>query len=197
MCLLFETIKISEGTPQNLKYHINRIRSSRLNLFGEAFSNDIEKFLSNFTLNSNKNYKLKVLYSKSIIDYRISEYSIIPKRGIKFYELPELKYPYKFVNRKIFEEIEKDLELDEIGIITQNGYLTDATYANIVLFDGTNYYTPDNCLLNGTKRAKLLNEKKICSTQIHIRDLNKYKNLQIINAMIDLEDNLKINLQTT
>jgi len=108
-----------------------------------------------------------------------------------------VKYPYKFVNRKIFEEIEKDLELDEIGIITQNGYLTDATYANIVLFDGTNYYTPDNCLLNGTKRAKLLNEKKICSTQIHIRDLNKYKYLQIINAMIDLEDNLKINLQTT
>ena len=194
MCLLFETIKIAKGLPQNVGYHIDRVKKTRLNLFNNDDTTDFEKLLSNLSLNSYQTHKLKVIYSKSIIDYQVSEYTIIPKKSIVLFEIPEIRYNFKFVNRRVFEEIENGLNPDELGIITQNGYLTDATYANIVLFDGVKYYTPDNCLLEGTKRAQLISQKKICKARIHINELKKYKYLQIINAMIELEDDIKIYL---
>lgn len=194
MCLLFETIKISYGKPQNVEYHLRRVRKSRLFFFGKDDCKDFEVLLSNLKFNSNEIYKLKVIYSKSIVDYQISKYKISPKTKIRLFELPNFNYSFKFINRSVLEEIERNLQPKEIGIITQNGYLTDATYANIVLDDGNNLYTPINCLLEGTKRAKLIEQKRIIPTFIHIDDLHKYKNLQIINAMMDLEDCVKIDL---
>lgn len=194
MCQLFETVKIQNGTPQNLEYHILRVKKSRSKLFGCDLIADFEELLSGIQTNTFGTYKLKIIYNEKIISYEIKEYSIIEKNSIKIFEEPNLAYKFKFHKRNKFEDIEKQLETTEIGIITQNGYLTDATYANVVLFDGYNYYTPQNCLLEGIKRQKLLNDRIIIPTLIHTDDLHKYQYLQIINAMIDLEDNLKISL---
>lgn len=196
MCQLFETIKIQNGTSQNFEYHIHRVRKTRAKLFGCEFVSDFEELLNGINTNTSNIYKLKVIYNNKIISYEITEYSMLNKSFIKFFDLPNFEYQFKFTNRNKFEEIEKQLKGNEIGVITQNGYLTDATYANVVLFDGSNYYTPKNCLLEGTKRQRLLNENRIKPTLIHINELNKFEYLQIINAMIDLEDNIKISLNS-
>ncbi len=194
MSLLFETIKIQNGKPQNVEYHIRRVAKSREILFGMSNIIDFVEFIDNFRVGEDKIYKLKVVYNQKIMDYQLIQYSIIQKNEIIFIDKPYLNYALKYLDRRELEEIELQLAKHEIGIITKNGYLTDVTYANVVLFDGINYVTPAMCLLEGTKRAKLISEGKIIPKMIHINDLHSYKYLQIINSMIDLEDKVIVSL---
>lgn len=194
MCLLFETIKVCNRKLHNIEWHKQRIRRSRKELFGTDNLKDFEKFFEDFSIDNQNLFKLKITYSEKIQHFKLNQYTLQTKKRINFFELPSLKYPYKYLNREVFEEIEKKLTTEEIGVITQNGYLTDCTYANVVLSDGVELHTPLNCLLSGTKRSKLISEKRIIPKLIHINELSKYKYLQIINAIIDLEDNIKIEL---
>lgn len=194
MCQLFETIKLIDGIPQNLDYHFNRVNKSRMALFGETSIKDFDQFFENFEFIQKGLFKLKIIYSNKIEKYELSPYSIRTKSKVKFFEITNLNYSFKFLNRKQLQTIELNLNSDEIGVITQNGFLTDATYANIVLFDGHNQFTPQNCLLEGTKRQKLLDSHFIVPKIIHLNELAKYQYIQLINSMIDLEDNVILEL---
>lgn len=192
MYLLFETIKIQNKKPQNVDYHIKRVRKSRFELFGLSNCNDFMNFLEKFEVNEDKLFKLKIIYNQNIVDYQLFDYTIVYKKAMKFFEKPFFDYHFKFLNRDELADIEKSLSSEEVGIITKNGYLTDATYANIVLFDGKNYFTPENCLLEGTKRQKYIDDGTIVTKPIHQEELVNFKTLHLINAMIDLEDNVRI-----
>lgn len=194
MSLLFETIKIQNKKPQNVDYHIKRVRKSRFELFGLSNCNDFMNFLEKFEVNEDKLFKLKIIYNQNIVDYQLLDYTIVYKKAMKFFEKPLFDYHFKFLNRNELADIEKSLSSEEVGIITKNGYLTDATYANIVLFDGKNYFTPENCLLEGTKRQKYIDNGTIATKPIHQEELVNFKTLHLINAMIDLGDNLFIDL---
>ncbi len=194
MSLLFETIKIQNKKPQNVDYHIQRVRKSRFELFGLTDCTDFIIFFEKFEVNEDKLFKLKIIYNQNIVDYQLMDYTIVYKKAMKFFEKPDLDYSCKYINRDELVEIEKGLSSDELGIITKNGYLTDATYANIVLYDGKNYYTPENCLLEGTKRQKYIDDGTITTKPIHQEELINFKTLHLINAMIDLGDNSFIDL---
>ena len=70
----------------------------------------------------------------------------------------------------------------------KNGFITDSSYANIVLKADNVVFTPKNPLLNGTKRQKLIDQKEIIPIEIKVEDLVKFSSFAIINAFIDLED---------
>lgn len=53
-------------------------------------------------------------------------------------------------------------------------------------------YTPKTCLLNGTKRAKLVAEKKVMEIEIRKSDIKNFDNIYFVNAMLDIADNVKI-----
>ena len=67
--------------------------------------------------------------------------------------------------------------------MTTNGFLTDTSYCNILLFDGTDWITPENPLYKGVQRECLLDEKIIKVGEIHERDLNNYEFFMLVNAM--------------
>lgn len=194
MSLLFETIKIQNKKPLNLDYHFQRVSRSRCELFGLSDCTDFMDFFEKFEVNEDKLFKLKIIYNQDIVDYQLIDYAVVHKQSIKFIEKPDLYYSLKYFNRDVLVEIERGLSCNEVGIITKNGYLTDATYANIVLSDGINFYTPENCLLEGTKRQKYIDNGTIASKPIHQEELVNFKTLHLINAMIDLEDNVIISL---
>jgi len=73
-------------------------------------------------------------------------------------------------------------ECDDI-IIIKNGLLTDASIANLILFDGKNWITPETPLLPGTCRERLLNAGLITKRKIHPDDLKYYQGVKLINAM--------------
>ena len=83
-------------------------------------------------------------------------------------------------------------DCDDILIINK-GMVTDSSYANVVFRDlDGNWVTPSTYLLSGTKRASLLQKGLIKETIITYRDLNKYTEVKLINAMIGIDDTEEI-----
>ncbi|MDH5717560.1 MAG: aminotransferase class IV [Spirochaetia bacterium] len=207
---LLETIQIKNGKIQNLFYHNKRLNHSRKDLFGLKnkvdlkeklqINNDKNKnlILQVKTFNSNESfenieiekqsevYKLRLIYSKELLKAEVLPYEKKSIRSLKIIECDNIDYSYKYENRDIINQLLlKKENCDDICIV-KNGFITDSSYANLVFFDGQHYITPKMPLLNGTKREKYLAENKILESEIKPEDLEKFKQVYCINAMVDL-----------
>ena len=99
----------------------------------------------------------------------------------------KIDYSYKRTNREGLNELfGRRGNADDI-LIVKDGYLTDTSIANIALYDGNSWYTPAHPLLQGTKRAELLNKQFIVEKDIAQVHLNDYSHIMLFNAMIDWE----------
>ena len=78
--------------------------------------------------------------------------------------------------------------------MTREGLLTDTSYANIVLFDGSKWVTPAIPLFEGVQRSYLLDHSIIQPASIAITDLSHYQGFQLINAMNSFDEKNKTSL---
>jgi 4-amino-4-deoxychorismate lyase len=96
----------------------------------------------------------------------------------------DIEYSLKYANRDALNALlESNKDVDEV-IIEKNGYLTDTTISNIAFFDGKQWMTPEKPLLEGTMRAKLIDEGFLKTKQIKKEDLQNYSQVGLMNAMI-------------
>ena len=71
-------------------------------------------------------------------------------------------------------------------MIVRKGWITDSYYANVVFFDGKDWWTPERPLLEGTCRARLLANGIIKTTPLQVEDLKNFLGIKLINAMRDM-----------
>lgn len=184
----FETIRYYQGIAENLFYHQQRVDrtfayyhiATKLQLLQIGF-NQLALMQS---VNGEQIFKCRVSYNlegKYIIVFE--PYSIRTIQSFEFFELGENNYDCKYTNRKWINDAKASVNADEI-IFTKNGLLKDASYANIVLFDGQNWVTPKTPLLLGTRRAALLEKKLIIQEEINVIQLKKFQLVKFINAMM-------------
>lgn len=178
--LLLETIKIAEGVIANLPYHQDRCDQSRQTLFQSA---DILNLASVIQPPQTGLYRCRILYGEKLhsIEYipyvqkEINSLKIVPSN---------IDYALKYANRDALNTLlQSNKEVDEV-IIEKEGYLTDITIANIAFYDGKQWFTPENPLLKGTMRAKLISEGFLQQREIRKKDLNNYTQVALINAML-------------
>jgi 4-amino-4-deoxychorismate lyase len=187
MSLLFETIKCENRKLHNLDYHNNRVKRSLENVLGIVDDFDFANTIKIPDWVGEGLYRCRVSYRETIEKLEFFSYESKHPKVIQLIENQEIIYQYKFEDRALFQEmIQKSEPADEV-IITQNGLITDATYANITLFDGTKWFTPNTSLLLGTKRAYLLDNQLLTEEEIAVTDLKKFKKIAFINAMRDLD----------
>jgi 4-amino-4-deoxychorismate lyase len=132
-------------------------------------------------------YKCRVIYGSKIAEITYEPY--IPREISQYYLAVcpnDLDYSFKFTDRTFFDEARKKLRTNEDYIYVRHGLITDTSYANLVFTDGTNYYTPSEPLLKGTKRSFYLKEGRIRVADIKVEDLVEFKSYFIINAMLDM-----------
>ena len=189
MSLLFETIKCENRQLHNLDYHNSRVRRSLKNLCGLVGDFDFANTIKIPYWVGEGLYRCRVSYAGTIEKIEFFAYEFKHPKSIQVLENKTINYEYKFEDRTLFNEmIQKSKPADEV-IITQNGLITDATYANIALFDGTKWFTPHTYLLAGTKRACLLDNQLLIETEIGVSDLQLFKKIAFINAMRGLDLN--------
>jgi 4-amino-4-deoxychorismate lyase len=104
------------------------------------------------------------------------------------------EYDVKYTNRTWINDALHNATTDEV-IFIKNKLIKDASYANVVLFDGVTWYTPRQPLLAGTKRALLIQENIIQERDIYIDQFNNYSRLKFINAMMLWEESPYIDLK--
>lgn len=178
--LLLETIKIEEGEIANLSYHQARCDKSRQKLFNTSDTLDLFSIINPPQTGL---YRCRILYAKTLHSIEYIPYT--PKKIEKLKIIPSnIQYDLKYANRDALNALlEANKDVDEV-IIEKDGCLTDTTISNIAFFDGQVWFTPDNPLLEGTMRAKLIDDGVLHTKEIRKEMLSNYSQVALINAMI-------------
>jgi len=178
--LLLETIKIEDGKVHNLVYHQQRCDQSRQTLFG---SKDRLALSSQITAPKEGLYRCRIVYGEKIHSVEYIPYTPKEIHSLKIVS-SDIDYAHKYANREALDALHiAQPDVDEV-IIEQEGYLTDTTIANIAFYDGKQWFTPKKPLLQGTMRAKLIEEGFLKTENIRKEDLTKYTHVALMNAMI-------------
>lgn len=182
--MLLETIKIENGIICNLDHHQKRFDKSRIELFGDVAKIDLQAFI-----NPPKDglYRCRIIYDKDIKSIEFLPYHPKTFKTFKIVS-SDIDYSLKYADRKELENLKsRYLDFDEI-IIEKNGYLTDITISNIAFFDGIEWITPASPLLEGTMRAKLLDEGFLKTADIKSVEIKNFSKFALINAMMGFKE---------
>ena len=187
MCLLLETIKLENGKLVNIEFHNERFNKSRKNLFALSPRNleDLIEIPKNYQTGI---YRCRVVYGQQLESVEFIQHQPRKINSLQIIVDNSISYNYKFVDRSDLQKLyEKRGDADEI-IIIKNGLVTDCFIGNLVFFDGKKWLTPNQPLLQGTQRQKLLAAGKIQETKITEKDLPNYSEAGIINVFYDLNN---------
>ncbi len=178
--LLLETIRIEGGKIHNLGYHQQRCNKSRQILFD---SHEILDLASCIDAPKTGVYRCRILYAERLHSIEYIPYSPKEIDSLKIVS-SDIEYSLKYANRDALNALlESNKDVDDV-IIEKEGYLTDTTISNIAFFDGEHWVTPAKPLLEGTMRAKLLDEGFLQLKEIKKEDLQNYSQVALMNAMI-------------
>lgn len=178
--ILLETLKIKEGEVLNLPYHQVRCDKSRKALFKTQTPLNLSSFIHP---PSKGTWRCRILYNEAIKSIEYIPYHAKEIKNLRIVS-SSLDYRHKYADRSALDALlHTQTKCDDV-IIEKNGYLTDTTIANIAFYDGISWYTPAKPLLEGTMRAKLLDEGFLQTRAIRTSDLQNYKQVALMNAMI-------------
>ena len=197
MCLLLETIKVRNNALQLVQFHNDRVNYSRAALFGATDKWNLDQLLQVPDLDPAGIYRCRLLYDHIIRQVEFLPYTPRKIRKLKLIHADDLDYSFKYADRHVLEKTGKQALQDEDSdiLILKNGLITDTSFANIALSDGSHWYTPALPLLRGTKRAFYLRNDMIREENITPADLKRFSTARLINAMLDLEESEDIRVE--
>ncbi len=187
-----ETIKLVDGKFMHSEFHLQRMRQTMKDIFHLPVA---DTFIQNLIVPQEMRQgvvKCRLLYDSSIFEADFQHYT---SRKISFLKLVDgqgIDYSRKYADRSSLTKLLQDKSSCDDVLIVKNGRITDTSYSNVVLSDGSGYYTPISYLLNGTCRQRLLVEGKIIQVDLSVGDLSSFEKIYLINAMLDLEDGVNI-----
>lgn len=184
MCQFIETIRIDRGEACNLLYHDKRLNATRAHFWPGS---DCIHLAEHLKLSSDMDgMKCRILYDgEGIKEISYAEYTMRPVHSLRLVCSDGIDYTYKSTDREELNHLfARRGEQDDVLIVKQ-GLLTDTSIANIALFDGTDWYTPQSPLLKGTRREVLIDKGVIKEREIAMRELSSFSFVRLFNAMIE------------
>lgn len=193
MCLLIESIKIKEGNPVHLAYHQKRMNKSRKEYWG--CEDEIVLTDSLFSTSLPGLVKVRLLYEKKILNRQYIPYQFPVIRSLKVIEADAIEYAHKYADRSSLKSLFLQKEEADDILIVKNGQVTDTYFCNVVFERNNRFYTPSSYLLPGTQRQFLLDHGRIQERDILLEDIFTYERVHLINAMMDLEDGVSVDIE--
>lgn len=184
----FESIKLLDGELKLLPYHEKRMQATRsffYDIYEDVNLSDQIEVPENLQEGL---FKCRISYDKVIREVAFFPYELKINTKILLLEIGDnFDYTFKFEYRVFFKNaLEENPDVDDV-LFLSNGYLTDCTYSNVVLFDGLRWVTPKTRLLTGVKRQFYLDNDVIAEESVKLEDFKKYQKIAFINAMRDFE----------
>ena len=184
---LFESIRVEGGNVHLLQYHQKRLERSYLYMFKKKCAWQLNSMIPE--LPKEGSYKLRFLYNKDRFTFELLPYTSRKIERLKLIEIDSYSYDHKFTDRSGLDNAYKLRgDCDDV-LLTKNGFLTDTSYCNILLFDGTKWVTPEKPLFEGVQREFLIDQQRVIPKQIHVNDLSDFISFQLINALNPFEEN--------
>ena len=180
-----ESICFKNGAAQNLDLHQKRVDRTFAHFFPGKHPVQLDKVIPPIV--HREKSKIRIIYSSELIDISYAPYSSRSVQSLKVMETEALDYNFKYEDRSAIERLLKKAGTDDI-LISKNGMITDGTYANLVFLRDGQWYTPDTCLLAGTKRELLLARGELKAASISTSNISGFEKVGFINAMLDIGD---------
>lgn len=186
-----EVIKICNGKIFNLPAHIERMNFTLQSFFGSTipFSLNDEHIPLEFREGL---VKCRIVYSLENLEIEYSHYIFREINSLKIIHDNSINYSFKYAERRAFDRLMAQKENCDDILVVKNGLVTDTSFTNVVFESDKGLFTPSTYLLPGTKRQTLLKERVIKEKVIRIEDIEDYRKLYLINAMMGIEDNISI-----
>lgn len=177
---LIETIKLTDGKCRNLEYHCRRagfvIDEPTVS---EEFSQGVVKW--------------RVVYGDGLeIQSMMSHYKMPLITSLRLIDGTGLDYSRKYENRSDIDNLWHLRDGCDDILIVCDGMISDTSFCNVVFENEYGLFTPSTPLLCGTKRQMLLDMGVISQRNITVSDIKDFSSVRLINAMIELEDNVTI-----
>ena len=188
MCLLFETIRIVNGKPQNLLWHESRMNRARKEIWGTGVSivNGPEIIVpAEF---SDGVVRCNIYYGREVQQVSFKRYEQRIIRSLKMIPCNTIDYHLKFSNRMLLDSLFALRGAADEIIILKNGLITDTSMSNLIFKKGNDWYTPAIPLLKGTCRDRLIAYSGIIEQDIRPWDLCNFSGCKLINAMRDHQE---------
>ena len=191
MSRFIESIRISNKSIANLSLHQERVNRalqahpahSQINLKDHIKVDDLDNRVL---------YKCRVVYDlEQVLDVQYIPYKKRMISSLGIVSDNSIEYQHKYENREHIGQLLASSDTDDI-IIIKNGYVTDASYTNLVFFDGKDWYTSNTPLLRGVQREKLIRNDTIREAVITKNDIPGFVAVRLINAMIPWEEAIEI-----
>ncbi len=191
----FETIKLLDGVINNISYHQERFERTRNQELGIKKHPSLTEIIQIPDGLDRGLYKCRVLYGEKIERIEYEPYTVREVRSLKVVKSDTISYGFKLTDRSELEALFHQRESCDDILIVKKGFVTDSYYANLALWDGEGWVTPDTPLLPGTMRASLLFKKELEVRQITLENLGNYQKIRLVNAMNDLKEGPEIEMK--
>ena len=187
-----ETIKVLDGQFYNLEAHERRARVTAEAFFGKPLAWEVGRMVVPAAMCSGL-VKCRVVYDSEVREVSFQPYVMRRIRSLRLVNGDGVDYRYKSTDRSVFARLlEQRGECDDV-LIVRDGWVTDTSFTNVVFEDaGGGLYTPETCLLEGTRRQSLLDERRIQACPIRVEDIRYFRRVFLVNAMIGIEDEISV-----
>ena len=178
--MLFETIRVHNGCAERLELHQARLERS-----GGRGLPPLSELILSAGVPPVGEFKVHISYSAAglgAVRYEAYEPRVI--RRMRAVET-NILYPRKDEDRRAFELMRlMNPDVDEL-ILCRNGWVTDTTYSNLLFGEPGEWYTPEHCLLPGTRRESLLRAREVRVLPIRCTEIMSFPYVSLINAMLE------------
>lgn len=188
MCRLLETICILDGIPQLLPYHQARWESAHRHFGWQLPAAPIESFLAVPPEFQQGRVKCRITYDANGFWQEWEHYQPRPIHSLQLIYADDVDYAFKYADRSALNYLWQQRDAADEILIVREGLITDTSYSNVALFDGTRYFTPAKPLLAGVRRAALLDACIVEPADIRPAELFRFQHIALINALLDLSD---------
>lgn len=187
MYRLVESIKVQNKQFQHLEEHNRRFYEARSRLLGINEPMNLAQVLEIPETLTEGVYKCRVLYAAEIEAVEFQPYVPRNVRSLKLVESPDIDYTFKYADRSALERLLLQKGRADDVLIVKNGHITDTSFSNVVLYNGSKWITPNTFLLDGTQRRWMLAKGLIVEESVTPSDLKRFVAIRPINAMLDFD----------
>ena len=185
MCRFVESIKLKDGVFYRLKYHQERVNKAFDAFFSEEEPISVFDTLNEYAIPGEGTYKCRIVYDSDVLSVEFAPYIRREIHTLKLVETELESSAFKSEDRAGFNAaFAQRGDCDDV-LLVRNGLLTDSSYSNIALFNGTDWFTPRLPLIYGVNRTELLEESKLLEKDISIDSLKDFQQIALFNAMIE------------
>lgn len=178
-----ETIRLQEGEIRCLQDHEDRMNATRKHFWPEAAPLRLADYVHPST--DGGRVRCRVLYGLQVDRVEYFAYHPRTVRSLQCVDAGALDYRFKYADRRELDALfARRGEADEV-LLFRNGLLTDTSIANVALWNGQEWHTPEQPLLAGTHRARLIRAGILKPCIITREDLFRYERMRLFNAMLD------------